>query len=178
MEKTPSSNGSVLAIAPVSHGCGYALFEGLDVMVDWSIKEVRRVDDKNARCLQLLGDLLDQHQPGTVVLADWRDPQSRRGARVRALLPQIAENAAQRGIPVAVYRKEDVASVFQGQGAKSKYETARAIARLYPELGPRLPRRRRIWQGEQYQMAIFDAVALAVTHLALADGQKTLPFPT
>jgi hypothetical protein len=85
--------------------------------------------------------------------------------------------ARQKHIDVATYSKEEIASVFEGQGARTKYDIARAIAHMFPELARRLPRRRRIWQGEQYQMAIFDAAAIGVTHLVLSGEQGRLPFP-
>jgi Holliday junction resolvasome RuvABC endonuclease subunit len=153
------------------------LFESLETVVDWSVKEVRRVADKNARCLDLLGRLVDLHRPNLIAIADWRDPKAHRRERVRELLPLIATMARNKNIAVATYSKDQVASVFAGQGARTKYDIARSIARMFPELARRLPRRRRIWEGEQYQMAIFDAAAIGITHLVLSGDQGRLPFP-
>jgi hypothetical protein len=165
---TQLTSDKVLAIAPVSRGFAYALFESVDGLVDWSNKEVRRVADKNAQCLVFIERLLRLHRPPIVALGDWRDPRSRRSLRIRLLLARIADHAAATGIVVATYRRADVAAVFEGQGARTKYDIARAAARLLPELAVRVPSRRRPWQSERYQMAIFDAVALGITHYALA----------
>lgn len=173
MATTPSSD-MVLSIAPVSRGFGYAVYENLDVLVDWGIKEVRGVAERNEKCAKLVANLLALHRPATVALEDWRDVRSRRRGRIKTLLALIAANAEAEGIPVALYPRTEIKSVFEGQGAKNKHDIARVIARLMPELAPQLPKRRRTWESERYQMALFEAVALAITHLALT-GNRALP---
>ena len=166
---TTSAPEKLLSIAPVSRGIGYALFERVDLLVDWGTKEARRVADKNAHCLLFVERLIRLHGPTELALADWSDPKSRRSTRIKELLRRSAELASAKGVIVRAHRRADVVATFTGQGARTKYDIARVIARLHPELAPRLPRRRKPWQSEPAQMAIFEAVALAVAHQSVSD---------
>lgn len=153
-----------LAVYPTSRGFGYAVLEGPDELVDWGLKEAR--ENKTRRCLNQLRGLLEQYRPLALLLEDGAlSSGGRRSERVRLLLAEIADWAAGR---VAVERisRQAVKRAFAASGAVSKDEIARAIARLLPELGFRLPPARRPWMSEDPRMSIFDAVAMALTYYA------------
>ena len=42
---------------------------------------------------------------------------------------------------------------------RNKYSVAPAVAQRCPELTSTLPRKRKLWEGEDYRMSIFDAAA-------------------
>jgi hypothetical protein len=71
--------------------------------------------------------------------------------------------AERKNIRVRRFSKADVKRRFQELGSRTKYEIALAIAKRFPELAPRLPRFRKPWMSEDYQMSIFDAVGLGVS---------------
>ena len=52
---------------------------------------------------------------------------------------------------------------------RSKYERAVEIAARFPEIGWKLPRKRKPWDSEHYSMSIFEALAIAVAY----GGEKT-----
>jgi hypothetical protein len=85
------------------------------------------------------------------------------------LLADIAEAAEARNVPVMLYSRSDIARVFATFGVRKKDDIAAGVAHLIPELAPRLPRPRRIWESEHYGMALFEAAALAVTHFGLSE---------
>jgi hypothetical protein len=93
---------------------------------------------------------------------------------VTVLIDKIAVLAKERRITVVRCSRDEVLSVFGRMGAKSKDDIAAVVARLVPELGPRLPHRRRIWESEHHSMAIFEAAALALTHFARREGVREL----
>jgi hypothetical protein len=59
--------------------------------------------------------------------------------------------------------------VFEQFGAKSKYEIANKIVTWFPQLVSRAPKIRKPWMDEDYNMGIFDALALAITHKYLTE---------
>ena len=72
-----------------------------------------------------------------------------------------------------VYSRRHIRQTF-GACGKTKDTIAKAIANTLPPLKPWLPRERRIWESEHYSMAMFEAVALAMTHYA---AQRTTKEP-
>lgn len=90
---------------------------------------------------------------------------------MRSLLRLIAAEAEARGVRVVRYTHADVRRVFATFGARTKDQIAGAVARMIPELIPTLPKPRKIWEGEHYAMAVFEAAALGITYFAMSDGR-------
>jgi hypothetical protein len=65
---------------------------------------------------------------------------------------------------------EALRKTFESHG-KTKRDRAVAIAEAFPELASRLPRVRRPWMSEDERMNIFDAMALALTAMALPKSE-------
>jgi hypothetical protein len=82
---------------------------------------------------------------------------------VRELIDDIAILASARKIKVTRLARSAAKQAFGGARGLTKHEIATAIARLFPELAPRLPPLRKPWMPEDYRMAIFDSVALALS---------------
>lgn len=152
----------VLAIAPWTHGIGFFVFQGPALPLDWGLRFAR--GDKNSRCLERTAALLAHYRPDLVVIEDAAGPGSRRAARVRELLDDIAGLARTRQTPVRRYARGHIRAHFARSGARTKHQIAEAIAETYPQLRRHLPPRRKIWLAEHYRMALFDAASLALTH--------------
>ncbi len=157
----------LLALAPTSRGFGFVAFDADRRPLDWGVKEVRK--NKQDDCYLKARVLIHVMQPSVVVLETAWDPHSRRSRRVKDLIDRIGRFAQDHGVTVRQYTRRDVAKFFRPLGARNKDEIASAVARLVPELAPRQPRRRRIWESEHYSMGIFEAAALALTHFGLSD---------
>jgi Holliday junction resolvasome RuvABC endonuclease subunit len=163
----------LLAIAPSTRGFGFALLEGLDMLVNWGDKRVK--GDKNRNSLAKVEDLIAQYQPDVLVLQDNSTKPFRRAARIRALSRQIIRVAGTRKVSVALFSHEQVRRVFFADGQGTKHALAEIIANKFPEeLGFRLPPKRRAWMSEDSRMDIFDAVAL-VLMLRRRKAKRTAP---
>ena len=154
----------IVTIAPTSRGFGYAIFATPTSLVDWGVKETRR--DKNRQARSKVEAMIQEVRPGAVVIENWFHESCRRSGRVRELLFEIAVVAHKGGATARVYSRRHIREAF-GECGKTKDTIARAIADTLPALKPWLPPKRRIWESEHYSMAIFDAVALALTHYKL-----------
>lgn len=166
----------ILAIAPSTRGFGFALLEGLDTLVDWGVKSVK--EDKNARSLAKVEDLIAHYHPDVMVLENTSVKPFRRSERIRTLSKQLITLAATRKVTVALSSSEQVRRVFFVDGQGTKHAVAEILAERFPEeLGFRLPPKRRPWMSEDSRMDIFDAVALALV-LRLKEAKRDENPPT
>ena len=154
----------VLGIAPCVQGIGFIVFNGPRLPIDWGIKWTR--DEKNAKGVAKVAELIERYQPNVVVFEDHHGEGSRRGKRIEDLLDAIAALVRRRHIKTAEYSRGRVRQLFVADGAATKFQIAKAIAKEIPELAPRLPGERKIWLPEHANMSIFDAASLALTYFA------------
>lgn len=153
----------VLAIDPIHKGFGYAVFEP---PLDLIASGLARVEgDKQAGAVAHFEKLLTDYLPNAVVLEDVKAPGSRRRYRVRGLIDALAEFAADRGVTVATVSRKAVIECFSlPKERTTKYKIAKWLSEAFPVLQPKLPLPRKAWESEDERMAIFDALALAVTY--------------
>ncbi|MBS1983505.1 MAG: hypothetical protein JST16_04975 [Bdellovibrionales bacterium] len=159
---------AALAIFPSVDGFGWALFDGPLSIVDREVcrlaKSARGDEEKNARCLQRAEVLLDWYRPAMLVLEDFESLASKRHTRIRELCRSLISAAAIRGIPTRVLSREQVLACFKSKEVETRYETALFVAEHLPELRQLMPDKRRAWQSEFPNMALFAAVALLIVH--------------
>ena len=66
-------------------------------------------------------------------------------------------------VPVKAYSREQYLSILLSDGEHTKQDAAEFVARRFPDqLATQLPPKRKPWQTENYQMAMFVAVSLAL----------------
>lgn len=155
----------VLAIDPTQRGFGFAVYEGLWLLVDWGVHQAR--EDKRQESLQELERLFEFYEPDVFVVEDCSAKRSRRGERAEDLIEEARELAAARDVEVCSYGPAQVRETFEHLGAepKNKFKVGSALALLYPPLAPYLPPKRKLHESERERQAIFDAAALALTFL-------------
>ena len=159
----------VLAIDPTARGFGFIVFEGPRNVVDWGVRSGRQVSlEKEKQLLMRVADLLRRYRPHVLILEKTQAQGSRRGDRVRLLIESTADLGLRNGVLVQRIAVSKVRKTFQTFGAKTKYEIACYIATQIPEIGLWLPKPRKLWKGEDYRMAAFDAAALALTYFTEA----------
>jgi hypothetical protein len=90
-----------------------------------------------------------------------------RGVKACELLEAVQTIALLRNIWTVRLPKGKVRKLFPD--ACSKHDVAVSLAERFPELRPRLPRKRKAWTSEDPRMRIFDALALLMAHLATED---------
>lgn len=155
----------VLAIAPVSKGFGYAVFEDGLYPIDWGIKNVPKPTNKNS--LEQVRIMLHIFHPDAVVLEDYSGNGSRRSKRVKRLIDQIARLAENKQIKTPRYSRGQIQSLFKAYNAKTKHQIANVIAGRFPEFAQYMPPKRKLWESEHYNMALFDALSLGFAYYGL-----------
>lgn len=151
----------ILSIDPTSRGFGFAMLEGPDQLIDWGLRQARR--NKNAGCLKLVKELIERYRPDVLAVEDCTRKVCRRCARVRKLIERIGKVGARRRVPVRKFSRLQVRRAFSQSAALTKDEIARSVAKHFPELARSLPPTRKPWLSEDERLAIFDAVAFALT---------------
>ena len=159
----------ILAIDPTSRGFGYAVLEGPTGLVDWGVTEGLRAD--NRWVTAHVTNLLRRYTPARLVFENVQAESTRRRKRVRKLLEDLERLARGSDVAVVVASREQVKRMFADAGATNKEEIADAILRHFPELQPSRPPIRKPWMSEDARMAIFDAVAFALTYFYFEDEE-------
>lgn len=155
----------VLGIHAITRGFGWAAFTG--PLALWNAGTIRIPEYSNERTLRRVEKLLERLRPELLVLEAYELPAKERSERMTLLYRAIAATARDLGIDVAILPRSDVQAVFMRVGAKTRHEIAGAVARQVPALQYLLPRRRRSWEVEELNTALFCAAALVLAHYAL-----------
>lgn len=155
-----------MAVSLMRRGFGFVVIEGGDRFIDWGIKVVTS-EKMNAENVKRL---LKHNQPRALVLKKYASRKNCRSARIWRVHTEIAGLGVKFNVAVREITREQVTRFIFGNERGSKDALASRLADRFPqELGFWLPSKRRIWDGEDYRMALFDAVALALTFVAVSE---------
>lgn len=154
--------GLVLAIYPNSRGIAFVVFEGERTLIDWGIRGARYKHSSD-RYLAAISDLFALYLPSVVVLQNMAQGSTRRAERIRSLNAEIAALAAEAGISVCSYSRDQVRDAFGRQKETTKEAIVNAVAEEVPALRRYVPPPRKPWNSEHARMGLFDAAALALT---------------
>lgn len=163
----PTNNPVTLAIYPNTRGFGYICLENPQSLIDWGMMTCRPLS--NSKILKQVASMLDYFNPTLLIVQDPDNKYSRQGYRVAQLIETIQEKAEERNIKIVSYTREQIRNVFSSFGATTKHEIASKLLQWFPELMPRAPKVRKLWMKEDYNMGIFDALSLAITHAYLTE---------
>jgi Holliday junction resolvasome RuvABC endonuclease subunit len=169
MNYEPIPTERILAIDPISRGFGFVVLEAAPVqLVDWGTAMCRRTD---ASLGETVRTLLARYEPTALVL---EEPSSSRSTTRRlsltAAVAVIAE-AAEGICEVHLVDRRSVVAALACLGAANKRQAVRLFVERFPELQPKVPPGRFIWQSEDARWAIFDALALALAATQAADEE-------
>ncbi|MBZ5722933.1 MAG: hypothetical protein LAO03_21540 [Acidobacteriia bacterium] len=81
---------------------------------------------------------------------------------MRKLLTEAIEKLGHRRISMRCLSRRGIRKAFSNEGRITKYAIASMLIEHFPFLASRLPRKRRIWESEDYRMSMFAAVALVL----------------
>jgi len=149
-----------LSLDPTSAGFCYAVLQGTETLLDWGSTELSA--RTREMVLQRIGKIIRRYAPSLIVIETVE--RSRRGVWAREFTASVEEFCRAGSIEVVKVSRRQVQEEFAATG-RTKYNIAVAVARLFPELEPRLPRKRKAWMSEDERMSIFDAVSLALVAL-------------
>ncbi len=156
----------ILGIYPNTKGIGYALLTKPDEIIDAGVNTVSPIC--NEICMERIERYFTFYEP-VLVVTRCDDPEATTVKRIKALIRRLKKLAEQRGIKIVSYDRQDIRNVFSQFGAKTKYEIAKTIVTWMPKLGSRMPKVRKPWMAEDYNMSMFDALSLIYTHYYVTD---------
>lgn len=156
----------ILSIYPNVRGLGYVCLQFPGTVYDFAMVGIRRADSDQA--LERVKRLILVLRPTIIVLRS-NAPVTGKGRRVAELIARIERYALAAGIPVHSYSRAQVKDVFEIFGAKNRQEIAEWLGYHFPALSENVPKPRKFYEDEDYNMGIFDAMALAVTYQYLTE---------
>lgn len=144
---------AVLAIDPGSRGVAFVFFEN-GTLLDWGTRGRGRKE------MEVLETMLDRFQVDVLVLENPDAFGCERRARWKQIVRRMAERAAARGVAVETVSRYAVRRAWAARGKTNKQHVAAAIATMFPEMEPYVPRVRRKWDTEDPRAGVFDAFSL------------------
>lgn len=151
----------MVVIYPNSFGMGYVICEGPKNLVNYGVAKIRPLTkDKHIKRLLLF---VKQYSPSLIILRGYHN-SDRISSRVKRVITSFEMEAIKLHLPIYKYSRHDLKEVFKQFGKSNKYGISKTITSWYPELQHRMPDIRKNTKPEHYQMGVFDAFALMLTH--------------
>ena len=149
----------ILALDVHPRSFGYVVMESPGKILDWGVRRSYQKTKSHPEVLARgrLRSLLKSWKPGAVVAR----VGDRRNKDVQSLLRYMKKEArATSFLPMTGTR-----DYYLGRG---KYQRAVEMASRFPEIGWKLPPKRKLGDSEHYLISIFEALAIAVQYEASA----------
>ncbi len=152
----------ILSLYPNVNGLGYALIKAPQKLI-----EVGRYKQNLPiqSILTRIEKFIEFHQPTVIVVRDPYILHKRTKDRIEKLTNSLIGLAKRKKISVYSYTRAQIQDTFELFDASTKYDISQRIIHWFKELAIYAPKVRRIWDREDYNMQMFDAMALAITHL-------------
>ena len=151
-----------ITLYPNAFGMGYVISESPKELINYGIARITplRKDIYVKRLLKYI----QHYKPCLIVLRGYTGRETRTSKRVMKVIDAFVKEAEKLELPVHRYTRNDIKEVFKQFGNSTKYGISKTICSWYPELKHRMPNMRKNTQAEHYQMGVFDAFALMLTH--------------
>lgn len=158
----------ILAIDLRAQLLGFAVLEGPGSLLDWGRKPFRscRLQGNFTIACKKVRDLITFFAPLVLVLKHTSGRNDRDSLKNRDLVDAIKREAEMQSVELVFLTRQDVYAAFREFSIANKYEIARSISEIFPELAWKLPPNRKTWQPEHHNMAIFDAISLGLAYAA------------
>lgn len=153
----------ILAFYPNARGFAHVVFEGPLSPVDWGISDVPRRKGRLDTYARRLSVLIGRYRPDLVVLREGSGGGENSGTR--AWVKTAKALAGSGGIPTVTLSRVKIREAFAYLEPPTRYAIAKAIAREIPIFSALLPPVRKIWNGEDRRMGLFDAASLALSYM-------------
>jgi hypothetical protein len=154
----------VMAFYPNARGFAHVVFEGPLFPVDWGISDVRRRGRRLDTYVRRLSVLIDRYHPDVLVLRG--RSKERELPATQTAIDTIVTLAEGKGVQTYTVSRKEIQRAFAHLGSPTRYAIAGSIAKHIPIFAPLMPPARKIWNGEDRRMGLFDAAALAFTFLS------------
>jgi len=160
-----NENPVILALYPNSIGIGYACIQVPERLIDFGVATVKPIS--NSKLLKRTERFMDYYKPKIILLKE--AISSKKTERVDKLIEAISTLSGEKGLHVYRYNRLQIKDVFEIFGAHSKFDMVQKIVKMLPDLKARAPEARKWYEKDHYQMAVFNAVSLVVTHTYLTE---------
>lgn len=157
------SHERILALHATTRGFAYVVMDGPGELSDFGIKHVE-ADGKNRNCLAAIEHLIVRFDSHAIVFEDTDEMGGKRSARVKHLYRDVERLAKRASLDTYAYPWQVAFDVFQDGKPKTRHDIAVMIAACLPAIKRRLPPKRKPWLPMDPRQALFDAVALGITH--------------
>jgi hypothetical protein len=155
-----------LALYPNHRGFGFAFFENPKTPLDCGLVTIRPISNED--CMKRIRNIIEYYKPTLIIVQDTKETYPRKSPRVKKLIQHIERYATSQHLTVTSYGRDQIRFVFEQFKAVTKYEIAKTIVRWLPQFAHKLPKVRKVWMCEDYNMGTFDAMSLAITHFYLS----------
>jgi hypothetical protein len=146
---------------------GFVVFDGPSRLQGWGTRRYAETRQPlRARVAMRINALLDFYTPSAVVIRKPHFHSLETSQHVKDVIRAIRIEAKRRSADVHVVSAKTVKRFFTQSGLTSKHEIACTLAERFEEIAWKLPKERKKWQSERFNMSIFDAVAAGVAFFA------------
>lgn len=157
-----ATNPLVVSLYPNAFGMGYVICETPQELINYGIARIRPLNQN--QYLKRLSQFIKEYKPALIILRGYEASDNRISKRIIKMIDVFEKEAATLDLPIFKYSRDDIKNVFNQFDGNSKYQISKTICSWYPELKPRMPDLRKNTKAEHYQMGVFDAFALMLTH--------------
>lgn len=157
-----STNPLTVTLYPNSFGMGYVISESPKVIINHGMARIRPLTKD--KYIKRLLRFIQFYKPTLIILRGYKANDPRISERIVKVIDGFEHEAKRLNLPVFKYTRDDIKTVFKQFGGNSKYEISKTLASWYSELKPLTANIRKYPHPEHYQMGVFDAFALMLTH--------------
>ncbi len=154
----------LLALDPHGSRLGFAVFEGPLRLLDWGLEGYVPTGDRVS--FGTISPMFSIFRPQIVALGDAADWKPQRRVAAEPALRTIRQEISWRRLPIHNIARENVRKLFSQFQSTNRYEIARAVTLVFPELHWRLPKKPKLWQSDSRSLPIFEAVAIGLACFA------------
>lgn len=151
----------VFAVYPNANGFGFVYMENARKLIDFGAVRINPIS--NRKILERIKQSINYLRPSIVIVQDPEGKSSRTGHRVKQVIKKILVVAEELKLKTEHYSRDQIREVLEQFGATTKYEISQVLITEFKELERKLPKKRELWTSEDRNMAIFDALSLALT---------------
>lgn len=155
----------ILGLAATIRGFAYGLTEGPVCLVDVNI---RRRPAEKADVAKALASLLANSRPLFVAFGATK---SKRGSREQMLDDALTDICRENDVMILRITNRQL-NALTTMPNPSKWDIAREVARQFPEIAHRLPKKPALWESEDDRIGIFQAIAVATAAWQMFSRQR------
>ena len=151
-----------VTLYPNAYGMGYLISESAKEIINYGVARIKVLTKD--KYIKRLFHFVNSYKPQLIILRGYSKDDNRISKRTKKIIDAFEREAEKLNLQIHKYSREEIKMVFKQFGGNSKYQISKTLCSWYPELQPRMPDIRKNSHAEHYQMGVFDAFALMLTH--------------